>query len=111
MDSIRSIFHEAAALAVGVAGAAHVAQGVFTAVDLLFAAGGVPPGLVKGMIGLVMVGTGVVAGGVIGYKGAKALLERSEERNSSPVGDVGTPGLQPVQRQHQYRHRHSLLQP
>jgi len=60
-------------LTVGACGAALSAQGVFTAVDLLFAAGGVPPGLVTGMVGLVMVGTGAAVGGAIGYRGTMAV--------------------------------------
>lgn len=111
MDSLRSIFSEVAALAVGVGGAAINAQGVFMAVDLLFAAGGVPPGLVTGMIGLAMVGTGAAAGGVVGYKAAKTLIGSAEEGKPLPVGE-GRPSMQqPAQRQQQYRHRHGLLQP
>ena len=60
-------------MTVGVYGAAISAQGVFTAVDLLFVAGGVPPGLVTGMVGLVMVGTGAALGGAIGYRGTMAV--------------------------------------
>lgn len=84
MESLRSIFSEAAALAVGVGGAIMGAQGVFTAVDLLFAAGGVPPGLVTGMIGLVMVGTGAATGGAIGYKGTMAVANEITEALGGP---------------------------
>lgn len=111
MDSLRSIFSEVASLAVGVGGAAINAQGVFMAVDLLFAAGGVPPGLVTGMMGLVMVGVGAAAGGVVGYKGAKALMGSAEEGEPSPVGESRPSMHQPAQRQQQYRHRPSLIQP
>lgn len=96
MDSLRSIFSEAAALAVGITGAAISAQGVFTAVDLLFAAGGIPPGLVTGMVGLVMVGTGAAAGGAIGYRGTMAVANElgealggpsaSQQETTGPIG-------------------------
>lgn len=84
MDSLRSFFNEAAALTVGVCGAAISAQGAVTAVDLLFAAGGVPPGLVTGMVGLVMVGTGAAIGGAIGYRGTMAVANEIGEALGGP---------------------------
>jgi hypothetical protein len=93
MDSLCSLFKEAAALTVGVAGAALSTQAVFTAVDLLFAAGGVPPGLVTGMIGLAMVGTGAAAGGAIGYKGTMAVAnEVGEALGGTPSAEAQTTG-------------------
>lgn len=93
MESLRSIFSEVAALAVGIGGAAISAQGVFTAVDLLFAAGGVPPGLVTGMMGLVMVGTGAAAGGAIGYRGTMVVAnEVSAALGGPPASQRETTG-------------------
>lgn len=93
MDSLRSIFSEVASLAVGVGGAAINAQGVFMAVDLLFAAGGVPPGLVTGMMGLVMVGMGAAAGGAIGYKGTMSVANEVTEALGGPdSAEVPTTG-------------------
>lgn len=60
------------------------AKGVFAAVDLLFAAGGVPPGIVTGLAGLAMVGVGAVGGAAIGYKGTMVVANEIEEALGGP---------------------------
>lgn len=93
MNSIRTIFSEAAALAVGGAAMAVSAKGALTAVELLFAAGGVPPGLVTGLVGLVMVGAGAATGGAIGYKGTMAVANEVGEALGGPTsGERETTG-------------------
>lgn len=69
MKNLMNKFNELAAVVVGGAATVVSAQSLVPAVDLLFTAGGVPPGLITGLFGLAVVGAGALAGGAIGYRG------------------------------------------
>lgn len=84
MNSIRTFFNEAAALVVGATTMVAGAKGTFAAVDLLFAAGGIPPGLVTGLAGLAMVSAGALAAGAIGYKGTMVVANELTEALGGP---------------------------
>jgi len=91
MKSIIGTFNEVAALAVGAVATVVSAQTMVTAVDLLFAAGGVPPGLVTGLAGIAMVGAGALTGGAIGYRGSMEVgqavmgIEPAQRETTGPV--------------------------
>lgn len=92
MNCIRSCFNEVAALTASFHGAmAGLKVGVVGSSLLLMAAGlGTATGVAPIVFGLAVAAVTTAGGGVVGYKGAKALLDPEKRANMlESVSDAG----------------------